>query len=294
MVILNSYRTCRQNPTYDTKPSITAGVVQYRKIMGNKLTQRGVIGVEGVLLLMAMARGTADEPSPPVWPGRFHATIFQKRGDDLGIADLWYDFAAGRNLNIIQTQSAEEKGPLFDNEQANGTGYYYLPAKGKAKYCNVIDFGVGILKPNWLAGATYLGEETVGIYNCYKWEQGDIPRAHARTLGLRADEDVAPNVANAGGSNRVVTRTNIKEHDESWPSPPKTRGGSEGRFITYWSEKGSERPVKWVFFDGAEFEVIRFDSGATMYDDLFQIPGYCFSGDLFDEPVPSLDEKTAL
>lgn len=28
----------------------------------------------------------------------------------------------------------------------------------------IIDFGVGILKPDWLDGATYLGEETVGIY----------------------------------------------------------------------------------------------------------------------------------
>ncbi|CAN0504173.1 unnamed protein product, partial [Laminaria digitata] len=48
-----------------------------------------------------------------------------------------YDYAAGRNLNVIQTQSGEEDGPLFDNERANGTGYYYLPAKAKAKYCNV-------------------------------------------------------------------------------------------------------------------------------------------------------------
>lgn len=28
----------------------------------------------------------------------------------------------------------------------------------------------------------------------------------------------------------------------------------EGRFITYWSEKGTGRPVRWIFFDGAQFE----------------------------------------
>ena len=50
---------------------------------------------------------------------------------------LRYDYASGRNLNVIQTQSGEEDGPLFDNERANGTTYYYLPAKAKAKYCNV-------------------------------------------------------------------------------------------------------------------------------------------------------------
>lgn len=48
-----------------------------------------------------------------------------------------YDYAQGRNLNIIQTQSGEEDGPLFDNERANGTTYYYLPARAKAKYCQV-------------------------------------------------------------------------------------------------------------------------------------------------------------
>lgn len=28
----------------------------------------------------------------------------------------------------------------------------------------VIDFGVGIIRPDWLEGATYLGEEECGIY----------------------------------------------------------------------------------------------------------------------------------
>ncbi|CAN0031382.1 unnamed protein product, partial [Ectocarpus sp. 8 AP-2014] len=120
----------------------------------------------------------------------------QVRNGDYGVVDLWYDYAAGRNLNIIQTQSGEEDGPLFDNERANGTTYYYHPAKAKSKYCNVIDFGVGIIRPDWLEGATYLGEEECGIYQCHKWEQGEIPEAHARFLGLRTpDEDVRPSKA---------------------------------------------------------------------------------------------------
>ncbi|CAN0137063.1 unnamed protein product, partial [Ectocarpus sp. 8 AP-2014] len=113
---------------------------------------------------VATAVGADDAPSPPVWPGRFHAMMSQVRNGDYGVVDLWYDYAAGRNLNIIQTQSGEEDGPLFDNERANGTTYYYHPAKAKSKYCNVIDFGVGIIRPDWLEGATYLGEEECGIY----------------------------------------------------------------------------------------------------------------------------------
>lgn len=28
----------------------------------------------------------------------------------------------------------------------------------------------------------------------------------------------------------------------------------EGRFITYWSDKRTGRPVRWIFFDDAQFE----------------------------------------
>lgn len=50
---------------------------------------------------------------------------------------LRYDYEQGRNLNVIRTQGGEEDGPLYDNERANGTTYYYNPAKAKSKYCNV-------------------------------------------------------------------------------------------------------------------------------------------------------------
>lgn len=31
--------------------------------------------------------------------------------------------------------------------------------------------------------------------------------------------------------------------------------GDRDRFITYWTEKGTGRPVRWVFFNDAYFEV---------------------------------------
>jgi hypothetical protein len=37
----------------------------------------------------------------------------------------------------------------------------------------VIDFGVGLLPPTWLAGADYLGIQTVGMYTCHTWQKGD-------------------------------------------------------------------------------------------------------------------------
>ncbi|CAN0301236.1 unnamed protein product, partial [Discosporangium mesarthrocarpum] len=135
-------------------------------------------------------------PSPPVWPEKFHALLIQNRTGNLAVVDLWYDFPGGRNLNIIQSQGGEEDGPLWDNERQNGSTYYYTPA---TRECNVIDMEVGLLRPDWLSGATYLGEERVGMYSCHKWEDGD--------------------------------------------------------FITYWNDKYTGRPVRWTFFDGADFHV---------------------------------------
>ncbi|CAM9410017.1 unnamed protein product [Hapterophycus canaliculatus] len=229
----------------------------------------------------------------------------QVKNEDYGAVDLWYDYDAGRNLNIIYTQSGEEDGPLYDNERANGTTYYYNPAKAKAKYCNVVDFGVGIIKPDWLQDATFLGEEECGIYQCHKWEQGEIPQAHARFLGLReTDEDPSfpyPRKAAAAAAAASAVEGESMSAAASAAAMSRSKGdvetrnleavslggaggvedgvreeGEGDRFITYWSQKGTGRPVKWVFFDGAAFEVVAFDIGATLPEEEFQIPGYCF------------------
>lgn len=80
--------------------------------------------------------------------------------------------------------------------------------------------------------------------SCYKWEQGEIPSAHARSLGLRTEATIAPGDGEYHG-----------DRQESWGSLRNAQWTKDGRFITYWSEKVSGRPVKWIFFDGAEFEV---------------------------------------
>ncbi|CAM9203339.1 unnamed protein product, partial [Phaeothamnion confervicola] len=173
--------------------------------------------------LLALWCSAADKPEPPMWPSRFHAVMRQQRGDDLGIVDLWYDFPAKRNLNIVRTQKGEANGPLFDNELQNGTTYYYTP---QTKECHCIQMGVGLLPPTWLQGATYLRDEKVGHYDCHVWENGD--------------SDV--------------------------PGRP---------FVTYWAEKATGRPAKWIFFDDALFEPIEWTPGATADDALFQLPSYC-------------------
>lgn len=81
---------------------------------------------ETAVIQIFLPRGKPWENHP--WP--FGLSLFS-------ICGHRYDYAAGQNLNVIQTQSGEEDGPLFDNERANGTTYYYHPAKAKAKYCQV-------------------------------------------------------------------------------------------------------------------------------------------------------------
>lgn len=81
-----------------------------------------------------------------------------------------YDYEEDRNLNIIQTQGGEADGPLFSNEQANGTSYYYHPEKPKEKYCDVrarncCNSFVSCVLSWWLGGLTFGGGTLPGGAN---------------------------------------------------------------------------------------------------------------------------------
>jgi hypothetical protein len=126
-------------------------------------------------------------------------------------------------LNIIADQLGNV---LYDNERANGSTYYYHPADHT---CNVIDMGVGLLKPDWLVGATYLGEVAVNTIKCDMWEQGSAP-----------DDGGVP-------------------------------------FVTYYNKVGADTPIRWVFYDGASFDVMRWAVNETANSTTWEIPPYCFS-----------------
>lgn len=140
----------------------------------------------------------------------FHAKLVQNRSGSLALTDLYYDFPNQRNLNVILDQLSQ--APLYDNERGNGSTYYYYPTTtggGGAESCNAIDMGVGILRPDWLDGATYIGDEAVDGFQTHVFEQGRAPQ----TL--------------------------------------------DTPFITYYASVSDGRPVRWVFYDNASFEVGR-------------------------------------
>lgn len=87
----------------------------------------------------------------------------------LQVVDLWYDWTNGRNFNIIQNQLGKL---LYDLEWDNGTSYIYTLDSNKE--CRVLHFPVGVLRPNWLEGATYLGQQEVDGFLCNVWQKVDF------------------------------------------------------------------------------------------------------------------------
>ncbi|GFP84747.1 uncharacterized protein at4g14100 [Phtheirospermum japonicum] len=112
----------------------------------------------------------STDPVPTPWPPQFHSILFiNTTKGAMQVTDLWYDYPNGRNFNIIQKQLGKK---LYDLEWDNGTSYYYT--LDAAKECQTRHFPVGILRPNWLDGANYLGQVYKDGFLCNVWEKVDF------------------------------------------------------------------------------------------------------------------------
>lgn len=112
---------------------------------------------------------TAVDPKPTPWPEQFHSVLVMNKSGVLEVIDLWYDWPNGRNFNIIQKQLGSL---LYDLEWNNGTSFYYT--LGDSGSCRPMHFEVGILRPNWLDGATYVGKRSIDNFVCNVWEKADF------------------------------------------------------------------------------------------------------------------------
>ncbi|XP_039133439.1 uncharacterized protein At4g14100-like isoform X1 [Dioscorea cayenensis subsp. rotundata] len=133
----------------------------------------GSVMKKAMVLLLLMTIGEGD-PIPRQWPERFHAVLYMNISDGrLQITDLWYDWSAGRNVNLIQKQLGDL---LHDVEWNNGTSYYYTvgPNSTNDGDCNVREFGVGIPRPDFLDDATYLRMEYTDGFLCNLWTKLDF------------------------------------------------------------------------------------------------------------------------
>ncbi|KAK4785343.1 hypothetical protein SAY86_002032 [Trapa natans] len=109
-----------------------------------------------------------DPPVPAVWPEQFHALLLMNYSGALSLIDLWYDWPNGRNFNIIRDQLSSSL--FYDLEWNNGTSFFYRLDPGSEE-CSSAQLEVGILRPNWLEGATYLGQARVNGFLCNVWEK---------------------------------------------------------------------------------------------------------------------------
>lgn len=119
--------------------------------------------------LFSILPSNAEDPTPTPWPHQFHSILFMNYSGALQIIDLWYDWPNGRNFNIIQSQLGKL---LYDLEWNNGTSFFYTLDSNRE--CRTAQLEVGILRPNWLEGATYLGQEYVDGFLCNVWEKVDF------------------------------------------------------------------------------------------------------------------------
>ncbi|KAK9278941.1 hypothetical protein L1049_028523 [Liquidambar formosana] len=120
-------------------------------------------------LCLSLVASKSGEPTPAAWPPQFHSVVMMNNSGTLQVVNLWYDWPNGRNFNIIQNQLGKL---LYDLEWDNGTSYLYTLDSNKE--CRVLHFPVGILRPNWLQGATYLGQHHIDGFLCNVWEKVDF------------------------------------------------------------------------------------------------------------------------
>ncbi|KAI4335452.1 hypothetical protein L6164_014096 [Bauhinia variegata] len=112
----------------------------------------------------------SSTPSPSPWPKQFHALLYMNMsGRFLKLSDFWYDWPKGRGVNIFQRQLG---GILYDIEWDNGTTFYYTLDSNR--YCRVMESEVGILRPDFLDGANYLGTQLTDGFLCHVWEKIDF------------------------------------------------------------------------------------------------------------------------
>ncbi|KAH6798549.1 transferring glycosyl group transferase [Perilla frutescens var. frutescens] len=121
-------------------------------------------------LLSLLSASPSPAPTPAPWPVQFHSILVLNTSKGLlQINDLWYDWPSGRNVNIITQQLG---GTLYDVEWDNGTSFYYTT--GAKEQCQTMLFPVGILRPDFLDGAEYLGQVEKDGFLCNLWTKVDF------------------------------------------------------------------------------------------------------------------------
>lgn len=120
-------------------------------------------------------QNAAASLQPPTWPEQFKSVMFQNRTNKLALVTLYYDWRAGANLNIISSQLGAA-GTVWDLEWNNGTSFIFSRDQ---PVCKTLHFDVGILTPDWLADAKYLGQTAADNFVTNVWTKADFINYYA-------------------------------------------------------------------------------------------------------------------
>ncbi|KAI3997801.1 hypothetical protein MKX01_007688 [Papaver californicum] len=168
-------------------------------------------------LLFVSVSSSSNYPTPTPWPHQFHSILVMNFSGSNEIINLWYDWPNGRNFNIIQKQLGEVK---YDCEWNNGTSFFWTTDKK----CSSALPGVGILRPNWLDGANYVGQQKIDGFLCNVWEKADFITYYEDVVTKRPVHWVFY----TGRSAHVMTfEVGAYLEDEHWQAPSYCFEGTE-------------------------------------------------------------------
>lgn len=133
------------------------------------------------LILLAAVVLAVD---PPVWPKtfsqRFVETYVINNQSFFGVGEHFYDAAHNRSrfdrkdgIHAALCNSIHNETTACTNLILGDKRYIYFPEKKTGCFCCDSAHGCGILRPNWLENATYLGTENILGQDFYKWSKLD-------------------------------------------------------------------------------------------------------------------------
>lgn len=125
----------------------------------------------------ALAAGGCSSARPPIWPRRF--TALQRlvpvsdpdcSGGRCANVTTYYDWGMQANLLVIRPDGGGVNDTLWDLELGNHH-YLFHPA---LRQCKFSELSIGVLRPDWLDGAAYLGESVVRGKRVQGWTKADF------------------------------------------------------------------------------------------------------------------------
>jgi hypothetical protein len=136
-----------------------------------------------VLLSVSCQSNVNGNDQPPVWPERFEQTFnetfsYPLLGSSSTTGKFFYDWK-NRRYRIDRANGKWDRycGPVYPLSNTpcshivvDGKRYLYYPEKNYCCYCCDSSHGCGILRPDWLSSAAYLGTVQENGVEYQKWD----------------------------------------------------------------------------------------------------------------------------